>query len=277
MHAGAAHLLQRGDLADDHLGHAGRAQVHRGVALDHDHDVAEGRDVGAARGRGAEQAADLGHPARQPDLVVEDVAGAATAGEELHLVGDAGAGRVDEPEHRQLVPEGQLGEADDLLDGAGAPGARLHRRVVGHHGHGPAVHGAGAGHHPVGGEVLGRGVGQEGVLDEGAVVQEQGQPVPHEQLVLALELVADPLEVAGKGPFGGLGQPFLVRGHGYSRRMAMIATSSLIGPLEKSRAASSRDLQSTSVPTPGSRRTAAAMRSSPNRFSPSRASARPSV
>ena len=110
VHPGAAHLLERGDLADDHLGHAGRAQVHRGVALDHDHDVAERRDVGAAGGRRAEQAADLRHPARQPHLVVEDPARAPPAREQLDLVGDAGAGRVDQPEHRQLVAQGVLGE-----------------------------------------------------------------------------------------------------------------------------------------------------------------------
>ena len=91
VHAGAAHLLERDPLADDHLGHAGRAEVHRRVALDHDHDVAEARDVGAAGRRRPEQAADLRHLARQPHLVVEDPPGAAAAGEQLDLVGDAGA------------------------------------------------------------------------------------------------------------------------------------------------------------------------------------------
>ena len=76
----------------------GEPEVHRRVALDHDHDVAERRDVRAAGGRRAEQAADLRHPARQPHLVVEDAARAAAAGEQLDLIGDAGAGRVDEPE-----------------------------------------------------------------------------------------------------------------------------------------------------------------------------------
>ena len=50
VHPRAAHLLERDLLADHHLGHARRAEVHRGVAVAHDHDVAEGRDVRAAGG-----------------------------------------------------------------------------------------------------------------------------------------------------------------------------------------------------------------------------------
>ena len=37
VHARAAHLLERHVLADHDLGHARRAEVHRGVALDHEH------------------------------------------------------------------------------------------------------------------------------------------------------------------------------------------------------------------------------------------------
>ena len=47
----------------------GELGVHRGVALDHEHHVAEAGDVGTTGGGRAEQAADLGHPARQPHLV----------------------------------------------------------------------------------------------------------------------------------------------------------------------------------------------------------------
>ena len=56
VHLRAAHLLERHLLADDHLGHARRAEVHGGVAVDHDHDVAERRDVRAARRRRARRA-----------------------------------------------------------------------------------------------------------------------------------------------------------------------------------------------------------------------------
>ena len=87
-------------LPDHHLGHARRAEVHRGVALDHEHDVAERRDVRAARGRRAEQAAHLRHLARQPHLVVEDAPRAAPAREQLDLVGDARA----RPSRRARTP-----------------------------------------------------------------------------------------------------------------------------------------------------------------------------
>ena len=150
VHARAAHLLQRHLLADDHLGHPRRAEVHRGVALDHDHDVAERRDVRAAGGGRAEQAADLRHLARQRDLVVEDAPGAAAAGEQRDLVGDARPGGVDEPEDRQLLGERPLGDADDLLDGARAPRAGLDRRVVRDDERGTSVDQALAGDHAVG-------------------------------------------------------------------------------------------------------------------------------
>ena len=152
VHPRAAHLLQRHLLADDHLGHPRRAEVHRRVALDHDHDVAEGRDVGAAGRRRAEQAADLRHLARQRDLVVEDPPGAAAAREQRDLVGDPGAGGVDEPEDRQLLGQRPLGDPDDLLDRARAPRAGLDGRVVGHDERGPAVDQALAGDDAVGGQ-----------------------------------------------------------------------------------------------------------------------------
>ena len=78
----------------------GRAQVHGGVPLDHDDQVAERGDVGAAGGRRPEEQADLRHLAGELHLVVEDAPCAAPAGEHLHLVGDARAGRVHQVEQR---------------------------------------------------------------------------------------------------------------------------------------------------------------------------------
>ena len=184
VHARAAHLLERHLLADHHLGHARRAEVHRGVALDHEHDVAERRDVRTARGRRAEQAAHLRHPAREPHLVGEDPARAAPTREQLDLVGDARAGGVDEVDDRQLVPQRGLGEPHDLLDGPRAPRARLHRRVVGHHAHRPAVDAADAGDHAVGGQVVGERVGEQPSSTNEPVVEQQLEPVADEQLVL---------------------------------------------------------------------------------------------
>ena len=156
-------------------------------------------DVGAAGGRRPEQAADLGHPARQPHLVVEDAAGAPAAGEQLDLVGDAGPGRVDQPEDRQLVAQGVLGEAHDLLDRARAPRPGLHRRVVGHHAHRAAVDRPTPVTTPSAGRSSARGVGQQAVLDERALVEQQGEPVAHEQLVLLGQLLAALGQVALAG------------------------------------------------------------------------------
>ena len=175
-------------LADDHLGHARRAEVHRGVALDHDHDVAEGRDVGAAGGGRPEQAADLRHLARQRDLVVEDPSGAAPPREQRHLVGDPRAGRVDQPEDRQLLGQRPLGDPDDLLDRARAPRAGLDGRVVRDDEGGPAVDQALPGDHAVGGQVRAERVGELAVLDEAAVVEQQRDAVAHVELVLRSQL-----------------------------------------------------------------------------------------
>ena len=149
-------------------GHPRRAEVHRGVAVAHHDDVAEGRDVGAAGRRGPEQHADLRHPARHPHLVVEDPPGAAPAREHLHLVGDPGPGRVDEVDHRQLEAERPLLDPDDLLDRLRAPRAGLDGRVVGHQGDAAAADRAEAGDDAVGAEPLGVPVGEQRLLGEAA-------------------------------------------------------------------------------------------------------------
>ena len=71
--------------------------------------------------RRAEQAADLRDLAGEFHLVVKDSACPAAAGEQGYLVGDPGAGRVDQPEHRELLDDRPLGDTDDLFDRAGAP------------------------------------------------------------------------------------------------------------------------------------------------------------
>ena len=182
VHPGTAHLLQGGLLLDDHLDHARRPEVHRGVALDHDHDVTERRDVGPTRGRGTEQRAHLGHRTAGPDLTVEYPAGPPPSREQVDLVGDAGAGGVHEVDHRDLGPEGRLDDPDDLLDGSRAPGTRFDRRVVGHEAHGAPVHRRRAGDDAVGGQVAGDDVGEQAVLDERPLVDEQPHPLAREEL-----------------------------------------------------------------------------------------------
>ena len=224
MHAGTAHLLQRRALPDDHLDHAWRAEVHRSVSLDHEDDVAERGDVRAAGRRRAEEAADLRHATGEAVLVVEDAARAAPAREQLDLVGEPRAGRVDQPEDGRLVLERVLRETDDLLDGPRTPRAGLHRRVVGHHADPPTVDRADAGDDAVGREIVGERVGEEAALDERALVEEQGETVADEELALALELRAFLLEIALAGP---LGRGVQLLGHWFS----------LTGPRSRLRAA----------------------------------------
>jgi hypothetical protein len=204
VHARAAHLLERRLLTDDHLDHARRAEVHRRIAIDHDHDVAEGGDVRATGGTGSEQRADLRHRAAGPHLVPEDAPGAAPPGEHLHLVGDPRPGRVDQPHHRHLEPVGLLDDANDLLDGARPPRAGLHGRVVRHQADRPAVDGRGAGDNPVGRKVAGEHVGVQPVLDEGTVIDEQPDALAGEQLALLRVGVVVLRRTAGENPLAQL-------------------------------------------------------------------------
>ena len=204
VHPRAAHLLERDVLADHHLGHPRRAEVHRRVAVAHDHDVAERRDVGAAGRARAEQDADLRHRARELDLVEEDPAGVAAAGEHLHLLGDPRAGRVDEIDHRHAVGERGLLDPEDLLDRLRPPRAGLHRGVVGHERDRAAVDRAHPGHDPVGAEPVRLPVGEQRVLAEAAGVEQLRDALADRQLALAGGLVAMALGPAGEGARGGV-------------------------------------------------------------------------
>ena len=193
VHPRAAERLVVDLLPDGHLDHARRADVHRRLALDHDHDVGERGQVRRAGRRGSEQDADLGNDARELHLVVEDAAGVVAAGEDADLLGDPGARRVHEVDQRDLQARRLLLDADDLLDRLLAPGAGLHREVVGHHADRPAQHRAHARDHAVGGRVGLGGAGEEPVLLElGAGVEEEAEAVADEELALRPELVAVP-------------------------------------------------------------------------------------
>ena len=61
-----------------------------------------------------------------------------------------------------------------------------------------------AGDDTVGGQIVGDRVGEQRVLDERALVEQQREPVPHEQLVRVRELAAVLLEVARERALGAL-------------------------------------------------------------------------
>ena len=177
----------------------GEPEVHRRVAVAHDHDVAERRDVGAAGRARAEQHADLRDGARELDLVEEDAAGVAAAGEHLDLLGDPRAGRVDEVDHRHAVGERGLLDAEDLLDGLRAPRAGLDGRVVRHQRDGAAADRAHPGDDAVGAEPLGLPVGEQRVLAERAGVEQQRDALAHRQLALLGGLLLVALRPSGVG------------------------------------------------------------------------------
>ena len=93
-----------------------------------------------------------------------------------------------------------LSEPHDLLDGASAPRAGLHGRIVGHHAHGAPVDAADPGDDTVGRQIGGHGIREETVLDERLRIEQKRQTIADEQLVLTGELVGLLVEVAPKGP-----------------------------------------------------------------------------
>ena len=178
-------------LADGHLDHAGRAHVHRRLALDHDDDVGERRQVRRARGRRPEEDADLRDDPGELHLVVEDATGVVAAREDADLLRDAGAGRIDEVDERDPEARRLLLDADDLLDGLLAPRARLHREVVGHDADRPPEDRPDARDDAVGRRLRLLGAGEEPVLLElGAGIEQEAQAVADEELALRPELVA---------------------------------------------------------------------------------------
>ncbi len=117
---------------------------------------------------------------------------------------DAGAGRVEQPDERHPLGERHLPQAGDL-ELAGHPHrAGHHGEVVGGDAAGPAVDVAPAGDHTVGGslDAVHRPLGEvraavDPHLDEGALVDEQVEPLARGQLA-ALVLFGDLLLAAAK-------------------------------------------------------------------------------
>jgi hypothetical protein len=113
------------------------------------------------------------------------------AREDLDLLGDAPARRVHEVDQGHLQPLGALLDAHDLLDGLLAPGARLHRVVVGHDAHRAAADRSHPGDDAVGGGIHLLVAREEEVLLElGAGIQKKLQTVADEELAFVPELLA---------------------------------------------------------------------------------------
>jgi len=214
VHARAAQLLQRRLLADGHLDHARAAHVERGLALHHDHDVGQRRQIGRARRRRAEENAHLGDHARELDLVVEDTPGVEPPRKDLDLLGYAPARGVHHIKEGHAQPCGLFLDPHDLLDCLLAPRACLDRVVVGHDADRPPPDLPNPGDHAVGGGVGLGGAGEQPVLLEVAAgIEEELQPVTDEELALRAKLVAV-LRVALLDPGALLAVALLARAHG---------------------------------------------------------------
>ena len=152
--------------------------------------------------QGPISAATCGHHAAHHDLLAEQVArpGEQRAGGLL----DARAGGVEQPDERDALGQGDLAQARHLHLAGHAHRAGHDREVVGGDRHEPSVDLPVARDHAVRGRLLAlhRALGEvrpavDAQLDEGALVDQQGEPLAGGQLV-ALVLLGDLLLAAAE-------------------------------------------------------------------------------
>ncbi|CAM5702648.1 hypothetical protein STENM327S_02821 [Streptomyces tendae] len=203
VHLGAAQGLVVALLAGGHLDQGRPAEEHLRALLDHDHVVGHAGDVGAPRGRVAEDDGDGGDPGRrQPCEVPED---RAAGDEDLLLGGQVGAAGLDEADAGQPVGEGDVVGAQGLLQRPGVAGAAAHGGVVGGDQALDALDDADAGDERGADRVLAPPGRQRRQLQEGRVrVEEQLDALAGEELA-ALAVPGDVLLAAaleGLGVFG---------------------------------------------------------------------------
>ena len=158
--------------------HPRRAEVHRGVAVAHDHDVAERRDVGAA---GAPTGRTAGRPAaRWPDSLTSlwKIRPAPRRPGNICTWSVIRApGRVDEVDHRQLEAQRPLLDPEDLLDRLRRPTSRPSRSGRSPSGRPAAADRAQAGDDAVGAEPLRVPVGEQRLLGERVRVDQPLDPL----------------------------------------------------------------------------------------------------
>jgi hypothetical protein len=173
--------------------------------LAHDHrDVAQRRQVGAARGRRPMHGGDLRDAlGRHADLVVEDRAELAVIREDVRLLGQVGAAGLDHRDARQTVLPGEHLRPHVLLGGDAVVGGALHGGVVDHQHAGPAADQAHAGDDAAAGRhALVKAVaGELAEFEEGrAGVQHRRQPLARQQLTALLVQAARLLRPADQRP-----------------------------------------------------------------------------
>ena len=182
VHPGAAQVLHADVLAGDGLDDVRAGDEHLRGAVDHHHEVGQRGGVDVAAGRRAHDQRDLRDDAGGLHVAVEDVA---VQAEGDHALLDARAAALVDADQRAAGLEREVLHLDDLLAVHLAERAAEDGDVLAEHAHRAAVDGAVAGDHPVavgpvvlqaehGGAVPGELV----ELDEGALVQQHGDPLP---------------------------------------------------------------------------------------------------
>ncbi len=131
VHLGAAELFGGHDFAGRRLHQRRPGEKDGALAFDDDRLVGHGRNVGAAGGARAHHAGDLRNPRRgHVGDVEEDAAEVLAVGEDVVLLRQVAAARIDEIDAGQAVLRGDLLRAQMLLHRHRIVGAALDRRVV---------------------------------------------------------------------------------------------------------------------------------------------------
>jgi hypothetical protein len=175
---------------------AGGGDGHPSDVLDHDEEVTEDGCVRRPCDVRAVEDAYLGDLPRQSTLVVEHPAAAVAvhvgvAGFALLGV-EAGAGGVDETEHRDAEVHRSLLDTDDLLDAHLAERPGLDGVIVGRKRHLPAVDDADTGEEAVGGEFVVVAVAGERAVLVRYLVEDGVQSLADEQFTEVLDLLVPP-------------------------------------------------------------------------------------
>ena len=189
VHVGAAEALVVALLAGRHLDQRRAAEEHLRALVDHHHVVAHAGDVGAAGRRVAEHEGDRRDAhRRQPGEVAERLP---AGDEDLALVGEVGAARLDEVHQRQAVLHGDGHGPQRLLDRHRGHRAAAHGRVVGDDHALDALDDADPGEHAGADREVGAPRGERRQLEQrGVGVDEQLDALAAQQLA--------PLAVAGE-------------------------------------------------------------------------------
>jgi hypothetical protein len=126
---------------------------------------------------------------------VEDPTRTSATRKQIDLIRDPCASGIDEPKDRQLVAQRDLSHPNDLLYSPSPPGASLDAGVIGHDKGRPPLNQTASGDNPVSRQIVGHRISKLAVFDEGAVVEQQVDPITDVELVRACQL--------GRRAFGG--------------------------------------------------------------------------